>query len=341
MTYRVGVVGAGFGAKVHVPSYRAHPAFELVAIASPNSAHRIAQEQSIPHAFGSLAEMLDGVDLEVVSIATPPFDHYESVKLALARGKHVLCEKPLTTSVAQAEELVALARQVGTACGVVHEFRFTASWAALKELALNGHLGALHQIEIADFGTQLRADALRPNSWWFSKARGGGVIQALTVHAIDAALWIAGRPPQRALGIARTAHPVRRDAEGTFTSDVPDGAFALLDFGAGLVGRITTDWTLTRSSHLFAVHGEKMTAVASGPSRAQTQTFTIDGEETNELSLRPSPYARYASVHESIPLFLELLDEFAAAIEGRAHALPTFEEALASQRVLEAIGYGP
>ena len=121
--------------------------------------------------------------------------------------------------------------------------------------------------------------------------------------------------------------------------DVDDGAFALLDYGDGLIARITADWTIAHSSHLFAVHGELMTAVASGPDRTRAQTFTVDAEETTELGLRPSPYGNYASVHGSVPLFLELLDELAKALDGKPNMLPTFEDALHTQRVLEAIGY--
>lgn len=339
MPYRVGIVGAGFGGTVHVPAYKAHPGFELVAIASPNKAAQIAKDQGIAHAFPSLAAMLDGVELDIVSIATPPFDHYDAVKLALERGKHVVCEKPLTTSVARAEEMVAASHAAGKVCGITHEFRFTPAWSAIKELADNAHLGPLREIEIADFGSLLRADVLRPRGWWFSKARGGGLAQAITSHAIDAANWIAGRAPRNVYGTVRTANANRRDNDGTFTSDVADGVFALIDYGDGLLARVTTDWTLAHSSHLFAVHGEQMTAVASGSGRAKAQTFTVDSEETNELGLKPSPYATYASVHESVPLFMELLDELAKALDRKPNALPTFGEGLVTQRVLEAIGY--
>jgi predicted dehydrogenase len=337
--YRVGVLGAGFGKAVHIPAYRAHPAFELVALASPNSAPSVAKELGIPGAFDSLEAMLDGAEIDVVSIAAPPFAHYDAVKLALARRKHVLCEKPLALGAAQAEEMVALSQRAGTATGVSHEFRFAASWSAIRELAENDHLGPLREIEIADFGTAQRASVERPNSWWFSKARGGGLAQAITSHSIDAATWIARRPPVRTYGTVRTANPQRRDKNGTFTTDVADGVFAIVDYGDGLIARIATDWTLAQSAHLLAVHGEKMTAVVSGPDRARAQTFTVDGEETNELGLRPSPYAKYASVHAILPLFLELLDELVKAIEGKPNVLPTFEEALVTQRVLEAIGY--
>ncbi|MBV8642537.1 MAG: Gfo/Idh/MocA family oxidoreductase, partial [Candidatus Eremiobacteraeota bacterium] len=91
---RVGIVGSGFGGTVHAPAYELHPRFEVVAIASPTNAERVARERNIPHAFRSAQAMLDGVELDVVSVASPPFDHHPSVMAALAAGKHILCEKP-------------------------------------------------------------------------------------------------------------------------------------------------------------------------------------------------------------------------------------------------------
>lgn len=337
MTYRVGIWGSGFGGMVHAPAYKAHPAFELVAIASPKTAAAVAKERGIPHAFTSLEAMLDGVELDLVSIASPPFDHREAVLLALARGKHLLCEKPLATRVSDAEEMAAAARAAGVVAGMSHEFRFTPSRIAIKELVENGHLGPLREIEIADLRTILRADVERPDGWWFSKA--GGPAQALVSHLIDNANWLAGRPPQRVCGFMRTANPVRRFKGETFTTEIGDGVFALLDYGEGLVGRITCDCTVAHTSHLLAVHGETMTALASGPSIPQTTTFVVDESETSELELRPSPYAKYGAVNVNIPLFMELLDELAKALNGAPNALPTLQEALETQRVLEAIGY--
>jgi predicted dehydrogenase len=149
MSIRVGIVGTGFGAQVHAPAYQAHEAFELVAIASPNRAQAVAKERGIPQAFPSLAAMLDGVELDAVSIASPPFMHRDDAVLAFSHGKHVLCEKPLARTVEEAEEIVAAARRAGTACGVAFEFRFDASRQALKELVVNQHLGPLREIEFA------------------------------------------------------------------------------------------------------------------------------------------------------------------------------------------------
>jgi predicted dehydrogenase len=131
----------------------------------------------------------------------------------------------------------------------------------------------------------------------------------------------------------------RRDEHGEFDSTVDDGAFAVLDYGHGVVARLTADATTSVEAYTCAVHGEDRTAVASGPNIVDLTLYSIDPEETSELQCKPSPYAKFASINDNVPLLMELYDEFVKKIEGEPNTLPTFEEALATQRVLESIGY--
>jgi predicted dehydrogenase len=337
---RVGVVGSSFGGLVHVPAYRAQGRFEVVAIASPAGAVNVARERNIPHVFRSVDEMLAGVDLDVVSVASPPFAHRHDVLAALERGKHVLCEKPFALDVAEAEELVAAARSAGTVCALAHEFRYTPARIAMRELIENGHLGALREIEVTFLAGMLRASGTRANSWWFERARGGGLTGAILSHMVDLASHLAGRPPLRATGFERTANPVRTSGGVTFTSDVADGAFALIDYGQGLIGRVTADGTRAVSAMTVAAHGELRSVASTGPDLVTATTFTIDEEETAELELRPADHAILSAAHPNLPPFVSLLDDFAAGIDGKPAAYPTFGEGLETQRVLAAIGYG-
>lgn len=338
-SYRVGISGAGFGVKCHLPALIAHPRFEVVALASPSSAAAVAKERKIPHAFASARAMIEGCELDAVVVASPPFAHRDDVLAALDAGKHVLCEKPFALNVEEAEEMLAAARDAQTACGVSHEFRFVPERAALHEMVVNGHLAPLRGIEITHLGTFLAAKGERPRGWWFERERGGGVAGALLSHVIDSANWTVGRPPLQAIGMLRTANPKRRDARGEFTSNVDDGAFALLDYGDGMIGRLTTDVTTAVESFTIAVHGENRTAVASGPNITEMRLFAVEGDDTDELDCKTSPYAKFQSVNGNVPLLMELYDEWVKQIETGASALPTFDEALATQRVLAAVGY--
>ena len=342
---RVGIVGSGFGGAVHAPAYALHPRFEVVAIASPTSAERVARERKIPHAFQSVEEMLAGVKLDVVSVASPPFDHHRSVLAALAAGKHVLCEKPFALNVAQAEEMVAAAKRAGSVCAVAHEFRYTPSRFAVRELIENGHLGTPRAIELEWSGTFLRPDGTRPNSWWFQRAKGGGLSGAITSHMIDHVSYMAGRTPLRSCGYERTAVAQRTAAGTTFTSDVADGGFLAIDYGDGLMATIAVDATRSIDAFRMAVHGNDKTAVIAGESMLEVNTFVVDGEETSELKLSPQHHANLSAKApivargNPLPAFVTLLDEFVKAIDGKAALLPTFAEGLATQRVLASIGY--
>ena len=338
---RVGIVGAGFGGTVHAPAFTLHPRFEVVAIASPNSAERIARERKIPHAFRSVDEMLAGVELDVVSVASPPFDHHRSVLAALAAGKHVLCEKPFALTVAEAEEMAAAGERAGTAAAIAFEFRYVPHVIALKELVDNLHLGALREIEVARLsGELLERNTRRSRGWWFSRAKGGGVANAFMPHYFDLANYLSGRTPRGTAGFMRTANPHRADAHGPFESDVADGAFAYVDYGDGLVARVSGDLTTVVQSVTIAVHGERRSAVSSGADLNELSLFALEEENQDVLEVAASPYAKHANVHGNLPYFLPLLDAFAARIDLGTPGVPTFADGLVVQRSLAAIGYG-
>jgi predicted dehydrogenase len=338
-TFRIGIVGAGFGVSSHLPALLAHPRFDVVALASPSSAARIAAERSIPHAFRSCVEMLAGCDLDAVTVASPPHAHVHDVLAALSAGKHVVCEKPFALNVDAAAKMVAASESAGTACGVAHEFRFVPAAQALKQLVENHHLDPLRNIEITYLRPMLHRHGTRRRGWWFQRERGGGLAGAMLSHIVDHADWLTGRAPARSTGFIRTANVQRRDEHGEFDSTVDDGAFAILDYGQGMVARLTADATTSVEGYTCAVHGEDRTAVASGSNIVDLTLYSIDSEETNELQCKPSPYAGFASINDNVPLLMELYDEFVKKIESQPNALPTFEEALETQRVLESIGY--
>jgi predicted dehydrogenase len=340
MTYRVGIVGSGFGGRVHAPAFRLHPQFEVVAIASPTNSARVAAERKIPHAFDSLDALLAGVEVDVVSVASPPFDHHASVMRALAAGKHVLCEKPFALNLAQAQEMADAARVAGTACAIAHEFRYCPAEASLRALLNDGKVTGVRQIEVTRFGNELRAASMRErSSWWYSRALGGGIANAFMPHLVDLANWYAGRAPVHVAGFGRTAHPLRRDAAGEFPSDVFDGAFALIDYGDGLVARVANDSTTSLTTATIALHADAISLVANGDYLIDMRLFSVEPDEQSEFELSPSPYAKFSSVAPNVPPFLSLLDDFAARIAtGGGHA-PTFGDGLATQRVLAAIGY--
>ena len=113
-----------------------------------------------------------------------------------------------------------------------------------------------------------------------------------------------------------------------------------MDYGNGFVARLAADGTTAVESYTCALHGEKRTAVASGPGLTELTLYTVDSDETAELTCKPSRYSEYESLGGNVPPLMELYDELLKRIEGKPNALPSFEDALITQKALAAIGYG-
>jgi predicted dehydrogenase len=343
VTYRVGIVGSGFGGTVHAPAYTLHPQYEPVAIASPNSAQKIADERKIPHAFASLEAMLDAMsdEIDIVSIASPPSTHRAAVLTAAAAKKHIVCEKPLGIRLRDVEEMAAAIERAGVASTVAFEYRYGSAQQALKELIVNGHLAPLRQIDVARFGDEMTRARARPrSSWWYDAAQGGGLANAFMPHIIDMALWLGGREVRGASGFLRTANPVRNAPDGgTYPSTVADGCFAVADLGDGIAARMTVDGTVSITQATIALHSETRTAVASGPQLTSMTLYVVDGEDSDEYELKESPYEKYRNVYASVPQFMSLLDDFAERIATGGGNAPTFADGVAVQRILKTIGY--
>jgi predicted dehydrogenase len=224
---------------------------------------------------------------------------------------------------------------------IAFEFRYVPAVIALKELIDNRHVGALREIEVARLSSELlERNTGRDRGWWFSREKGGGVANAFMPHYFDLANHLAGRTPSATAGFLRTANPRRIDAHGSFESDVADGAFAFVDFGGGLIARVSADMTTVVQSTTVAVHGETRSAVASGQGIDELSLFVIGPDEQDELEIAGSPYDKHGQIHGNLPFFLPLLDAFAQAIDLGTPGVPTFADGLVVQRSLEAIGYG-
>jgi len=178
--------------------YALHPRFEVVAIASPTNAERVARERKIPHAFRSAGEMLAGVELDVVSVASPPFDHHPSVLAALAAGKHVLLREAVRAEPGAGARDVRGRRAAGTANALAFEFRYVPAVRAVKELIDNGHVGALPRARGRAPGPRVARRQHQPRArLWFSAEKGGGVANAVMPHFFDLANHLAGRAAAR------------------------------------------------------------------------------------------------------------------------------------------------
>ena len=148
---QVGVIGAGWWATyAHIPAILAHPRAELLAVQcrTQEKADKVARDFDVPHALTSVEALLETEGLDAVIIATTPNVHYEQAKAALEKGKHVLLEKPMTFTVAQAQELCDLADEKGVQLLISCPWHFTAHGLAAREMIRDGKLGDIRMLSI-------------------------------------------------------------------------------------------------------------------------------------------------------------------------------------------------
>jgi predicted dehydrogenase len=145
---RVAVAGAGYFARYHYEAWARIEEATLVALAEPNAARAqaMAQDFSVPGVFESLEALLAELDLDLLDIATPPETHHGLVARAAARGLAVVCQKPLAPTLAEAQNLVALAEAAEIPLIVHENFRFQPWYRHTKALLEAGRLGRPHAV---------------------------------------------------------------------------------------------------------------------------------------------------------------------------------------------------
>jgi predicted dehydrogenase len=143
---KFGVIGYGYWGPNVVRNLQSTAGAEIAAVCDKSSASRRKVHKSYPHVYVSAeaSEILTSPDIDAVAIVTPVWTHYELAKAALENGKHVFVEKPFTSNVNQAEELIELADRRNLKIMVDHTFLFTGAVKKIKQLLHEGLLGKLY-----------------------------------------------------------------------------------------------------------------------------------------------------------------------------------------------------
>lgn len=149
-----------------------------------------AQEKAalweIPRAYGSHDALLADPDVNIVYISTVNSQHYPWAKAALEAGKHVICEKPCTTSASQTRELFALAREKGLFFMEAEKMLFLPAIEEVRSRIAAGDLGEIHMAEMA------HSFSASYNGWMFDPAVGGGPLLSSGIYAVQLLLWLFG-----------------------------------------------------------------------------------------------------------------------------------------------------
>lgn len=234
---RVGVVGAGIRGSLFARALNQHPAATVVAVCDldPDLARETAAGLAIAW-FASYEQMFEaGLDLNAVVVATPDFAHHDAAVAAARAGLHLLIEKPLATSVEEAQGIADAVGQADVRAMIGYENRWNPRLLAAKELIDSGELGELvgqivHLNDTIFVPTQMLAWSGRSSPAWF-----------LMPHTLDLLLWLSGKTPARVY-----AQGVRKllCERGIDTWDSIDASLVFTD---GTTATLHSSWVLPES----------------------------------------------------------------------------------------------
>ncbi len=226
-----GLVGYGLWGLHHARVIAKTPGAKLAAIAEPSEENRAKAKAAHPDVdiVADYRDLVRRTDLDVVDIAAPNRFHYEITRAALEAGKHVLLEKPMATSVAHCDEMIALARRRSLVLAIGHEMRLSALWGKVKQLIRDDAVGPplYVLIELSRFPYRFGTDG-----WRFDIQRVGNWILEEPIHFFDLARWFLegfGTPEQvyARANSKQPGHPELQDNFATIVS-FTGGAFAVI-----------------------------------------------------------------------------------------------------------------
>jgi predicted dehydrogenase len=257
---RVGVVGLGYAGEMHLKSFSRLPNVEPVALAGLEAGklRELGGRYGVPNLYASWEELVARADLDVVSVGAPNHLHAPIAISALEGGKHVLCEKPLARTGAEAEQIVEAARKANRVVHIAFTQRERGDVQVLKRNILEGNLGRVYHVK----ATWMRRNGIPGMGSWFTdkEMAGGGPLIDLGVHMIDMALYLMDEPEVESVSCATYAElgPRGRGSRGgdddenkTVVGDayeVEDLATAFIRLSGGATLNLEAGWAAYRES---------------------------------------------------------------------------------------------
>lgn len=340
---RVGIVGMGFGAAVHLPAFDAQKDVEVVAVADNGSGR--AEALAAKHG-GKLRAFNDGVSLavwdgiDIVSIAAPPREQEVLVRAALTSGKHVLCEKPFSTGFSAAEGLARLANECQLTGALCYELRYDPGIKRLVEMVNAEEIGKVRRLAVT-WHTSGALDQQRAWSWRHDAKQGGGVLIDWFSHVADYASLIAQSPVRSVWAEAGTIVQERFDRNMVKRPvSAPDECKVVCEFESGVTGVFAVSNACRAPiGHRIEVSGDRGSIVfhhappfsASGRSlrlvRRNSQGTVVDCLLPNTAQFSDGRISAMAG----------LIDDFILVMRGGCRPLlPTFADGAVSWSIIEA-----
>ena len=360
---RVGLVGFGFMGKTHLWSVRNLPFFyrtetlnfeaEVASIcaSTPERAKDAAAQFGIPRFASSAYELIDDPTIDVIDICTPNPLHFDVAKAAVLAGKAVLCEKPLTVTAAEADELAALAEGTGVVCGTVFNNRFLSPVLRAKQLIDEGRLGRILSFDFA-YHHNSCIDPDRTVGWKQTAEAGGGTLYDLGPHVLDLCRYLCGDLTY-VVGKSQIAYPTHLRADGSVWETNADEAFRLIGGTAeGAMGTVTVS-KLTQGANdelTFSIYGERGSLSFSlmDPNYLNFYDATAAGSPLGGMKgyTRIECVGRYPAPASGFPAIkapqgwlrghIGCMQNFLSAVADGTSCSPSFSDGARVQHILEA-----
>jgi predicted dehydrogenase len=354
----IGLIGTGFMGKAHAFAYRAAyaaypeiplPQLRMIADVSADLAAKAAQQYGFEKSSGDWRDVIADPEVDVVSITTPNTFHKEMTMAALAAGKHVHCEKPLSPTLADSLEMVKAAEAKGVITQVGFNYIKNPMLKLAREMISAGELGEItgfRGIHAEDY----MHDSESPYTWRIDPVGGPGVIADLGSHIISMARYLLG-PIAEVNADVRTIVKSRPVAKGSAERRdvlVDDVARMLVNFEQGCGGTLEATWVATgRKMHLaFEVTGSKGSLVFNQEHFNEIHFYKAGGSAKSngfakiESGPQHEPYGRFCVAGGHGLGFNDLktieMAEFLGGIAAAKATGPDFREAYEIQKVVEA-----
>jgi predicted dehydrogenase len=341
-TYRVAMIGAGGIVRYsHIPNFQSIPHVSVEAVCDVNEARaeEVATEKGIPRVFTDHQQMLSEVKPDITVIATPNVYHKPMTIDALRAGSHVLCEKPLALTYADAREMLDLAESKGLVLNAGTHYRWSDPMQAAKAHVDAGFFGEIYAVRTVWH----RRSGIPGYGSWFTRnsLSGGGSLLDIGIHALDRALYLMGFPQPvtvsgatfsklgpRGLGLGGWGSDIQKPSPDAIF-DVDDLSWAFIRFDTGAVLQLQVSWAVNNKDQFFTeIYGTDGGAVVG--SQNDVELYTIMNGQESDIKVSV-PKGRTGSYTALVRNFVRYLD---GDPEG---AIIPAHEALTSVRIIEGV----
>ncbi|CAM4031771.1 Gfo/Idh/MocA family protein [Mesobacillus thioparans] len=342
--FRAGIIGTGFGAKVHAPMMDHHEGFDVVAVSSVSRGNieEARKASGIENIYTDWRQMLEQETLDLVVVASAVHLHKEMVKAAFEKGIHVMCEKPMALDVTETEDMIAERDKAGKLGLINHEFRFLPARTKVKEILESGQLGEILHVRYQCSFASYTGLVSKPRGWLGQEEKGGGMLGAIGSHMTDSLQWWLDSNFKEVFAQLPIHVPTQTDENGNTEHRTADDAFQIigsLENGATVTMELISAARKTKTTWRLEVFGTEGSLVmlddnkvlhSSGDEAFEEVGLVPDIEAPDSM---PDVAARY---YNGFQRALNALHE--TLVSGEKHPyLADFEHGHSTQKVLDAV----